>query len=160
MAGKKKKNQGPPVIENRRARFEFHILDTVEVGIILMGSEVKAARMGHVSLAEGYVRASSTPPTLELIGVSIGEYPPAGAMQHKLNRIRRLLAHRKEILRLAERVEARGMTIVPLKLFFGDRGFAKLQIGLAQGKTRVDKRHAIAKRDVQRDIARAMSKRL
>lgn len=180
-----------PTIENRKARFDYHISETLETGIMLTGSEVKSVRDGKVSLAEGYVRVElgivdgrlkqvgrgpkshpGTRPThrvrpsepgLWLHSVNIAEYPPAGpagsAAQHAPTRTRKLLAHKREIAKLARQVEVKGMTIVPLKMYFKN-GRAKLLIGLAQGKTHSDKRETIAKRDAQRDIQRAMSRRV
>lgn len=149
-------------IENRKARFEYHILDTLEVGIALRGSEVKSVRDGQISLGEGYVRLESDPPCLYLHQVNIGEYGPAGPAgnkrQHQPTRTRVLLAHKREILKLARLVEQKGMTIVPLKIYFKD-GFAKLLIGVAEGKAKHDKRQSIAERQAKRDIARAMSRR-
>lgn len=146
------------VIENRKARHDYVITETLEAGIKLLGSEVKSVRDGKVSLGEGYVRVEAQEPALYLHGVNIGEYPPAGTRQHAAVRTRKLLAHRREILKLARQVEARGMTIVPLKMYFKD-GFAKVLIGVAQGRTRADKRRRIAEREMQRDISRAMSRR-
>jgi len=147
------------VIENRRARYDYSIGETLEVGIQLHGSEVKAVREGQASLAEGYVRAEGDPPELTLHGVNIGEYAPAGAMQHHKTRARRLLAHRREIQKLAKASQAKGMTIVPLKLYF-KHGFAKLLVGVASGKGKADKRHDIAKREQEREVRRAMSRRV
>jgi SsrA-binding protein len=154
----KPKHKDDPVIENRRARHDYFIDDTLEVGIKLIGSEVKAVRDGKVSLAEGYVIARSEPLGLELHSVNISEYGPAGPHQHAPTRVRTLLAHKRQIAKLARAAEAKGMTIVPLKLYFKS-GFAKLLIGLARGKATHDKRHAIAEREHNRDIQRAMSKR-
>ncbi|MCA9277677.1 MAG: SsrA-binding protein SmpB [Phycisphaeraceae bacterium] len=157
---KKKKNSGPPTIENRRARFEYFLLDTLDCGIVLTGSEVKAVRAGMVSMQEGFVRVTTSPIGFELFGVSIGEYGPAGPMQHNLTRVRKLLAHKREVKKFLQKVEAKGMTIVPTKMFFNERGYAKVRIALAQGKAKHDKRNAIQERDVKRDIDRAMSKRM
>lgn len=193
--GKKKQAEkseaNSPTIENRKARFDYHITDTLETGMMLTGSEVKSIRDGKVSLAEGYVRvelglvkgalkqAGRGPktepgrrpalrvrpiePGLWLHSVNIAEYPPAGPAgsvgQHKPTRVRKLLAHRREIAKLARQVEVKGMTIVPLKIYFKN-GRAKLLVGVAQGKSRGDKRETIAKRDAQRDIQRAMSKQM
>ena len=156
---KRKQKSNEPSIENRRARHDYFISDTLEVGIVLVGSEVKSLREGKASLAEGYVRASDDPLELSLHSVNIAEYPPAGAHQHTPTRVRRLLAHKKEIERLAKASAKKGMTIVPLKMYFKN-GFAKLLVGVAQGKGREDKRESIAKREMERDIARAMSKRM
>ncbi|QYU70096.1 SsrA-binding protein SmpB [Leptolyngbya sp. 15MV] len=154
-----KKKMDSPVIENRRARFDYHIHDTLECGIVLLGSEVKSVRSGKVSLAEGYVRADENPPALVLHSVTIDEYGPAGAGGHRLSRTRKLLAHKREILKLARKAQQRGFTIVPLKMYFSDRGLAKVLIGVGEGKKAHDKRQAIAKRESQRSIQRAMSRR-
>ena len=145
-------------VENRKARFTYTISDTLEVGIVLHGSEVKSVRDGKVSLAEGYVRVQETPPGLYLHSVNIGEYGPAGPRQHAPIRTRKLLAHRREIAKLARQVDQKGMTIVPLKLYFKN-GFAKLLIGLGKGRSGHDKRAAIGERETKRDISRAMSRR-
>jgi SsrA-binding protein len=159
--GKKQKNQagsGSPTIENRRARFDYAIGDTIEVGIVLTGPEVKSVRDSKISLAEGYVRVEEAPPSLWLHGVTILEYGPAGSRQPKADRTRKLLAHRREILKLARQVDQKGMTIVPLKLYFKN-GFAKLLIGVGKGRSKSDKRDAIGQREARRDIDRAMSRR-
>jgi SsrA-binding protein len=156
---KKKENPAERVIENRKARHDYIISETLETGIVLAGSEVKAVRDGKVSLAEGYVRVEPERNALFLVGVNIGEYAPAGAHQHAAVRSRKLLAHRNEIHKLAKAVNVKGFTIVPLKLYFKD-GFAKVLIGVAQGRASHDKRDRIAKRDAARDIARAMSRRM
>lgn len=155
---KKRAKQEAKSIENRRARYDYHIGETLEVGIVLRGTEVKSIRDGKVSLAEGYVRVSEQPPGLYLHGVDIAEYPPAGAVQHKPTRERVLLAHKREILKLAKETAAKGVTLVPLKLYFKD-GRAKLLIGVGTGKGKSDKRQSIAAREAKRDIDRAMSRR-
>lgn len=158
MAKQNKKNL-TPVIENRRARHDYHIGDTLEVGIVLLGSEVKAVRDANVSIAEGYVTATESPAGLALHSVNIGPYGPSGPLAHPPVRVRELLAHKREILKLAKQVAQKGVTIVPLKIYFKD-GFAKVLIGVGTGKTRHDKRESIAERESQRDIQRAMSKRV
>ncbi len=172
-------------IENRRARYDFAISDTVETGIILRGSEVKSIRDGKASLAEGFVRAefgslrdkskdalaaaksSKKPrrgyePGLYLHGVNIAEYPPAGptgsAAQHKPTRTRVLLVHKRELARMAKEVETKGFTLIPLKIYFKN-GKAKLLVGIGKSKAQADKRASIAKRDAKRDMDRALSKR-
>ncbi len=158
MAAKTKRTPNKPTIENRRARYDFFIDDTLECGIKLTGTEIKSVRNGRVSLAEGYVRATESPPTLVLHGVHIAEYPPAGKqLQHDPTRVRTLLAHRREIRKLADKTRQKGFTIVPLKMYLV-RGRAKLLIGLGQGKRRHDKRHELAKRQAEREIKRAMSR--
>lgn len=158
MAKSGKRKTDDPTILNRKARHNYLILETMEVGIMLHGSEVKSVRAGKVSLGEGYVRVQESPPGLFLHSIHIGEYAPAGARQHAPTRMRKLLAHKREILRLAGAVAAKGVTIVPLKLYFR-KGFAKLEIGVAQGKSRVDKRQDLRKREHQLEIDRAMTRR-
>jgi SsrA-binding protein len=160
MAGKSDgERPNEPVIENRQARHDYAIEDTLECGIELLGTEIKSVRASKVSLAEGYVSAQAEPPALSLHSVHIAEYPPAGkAAQHPPVRVRRLLAHKKEIRKLAEQVKKKGVTIVPLKIYFKD-GRAKLLVGIGVGRKAADKRQAIAAREMKRDIERAMHKR-
>lgn len=159
MMAKKKDKEEAPHIENRKARHDYIISETLETGIVLAGSEVKAVRAGRVSLNEGYVRVEGERNALFLVGVNIGEYAPAGARQHAAVRARKLLAHRREIQKLAKAVDVKGFTIVPLKMYFKD-GYAKVLIGVAQGRAAHDKRERIAKRDAERDMARAMSRKM
>jgi SsrA-binding protein len=164
MAGKKKKKAdgkaGEPTIHNRRARHDYFIDDSLECGIKLTGTEVKSVRNGRVSLAEGYVRASEEPATLELHGVHIAEYPPAGEHhQHIPTRVRRLLAHRREIRKLAIRTREGGVTLIPLKVYFIS-GRVKVLIGVARGKRRADKRQEMSRREAKREIDRAISRRM
>ncbi len=164
MAAKSKPATREPTIANRRARHNYAIELTLECGIRLTGTEVKSVRNGRVSLAEGYVRATDNPraqarPSLVLFGVHIAEYPPAGEKrQHDPARTRTLLAHRREIRKLAERTRAKGLTLIPLKMYIV-RGRAKILIGLARGKRRRDKREDLAKQQAERDMARAMSQK-
>lgn len=161
MAKKKKPNpaHAEPTIENRRARHEYTIVDTLEVGIVLVGSEVKAVRAGQVSLNEGFVLASTQPKcVLTLHQTSIGEYGPASGRQHKLDRVRLLLGHRREIVKMAKELDQKGVTIVPLKLYFKE-GRAKILLGIGVGRAEHDKRRAIADREHKREVQRLMSKR-
>jgi SsrA-binding protein len=159
MAAETKHNQNEPSIENRKARHDYLIEDTLECGIELTGTEIKSIRKGQVSLAEGYARATEQPLELTVHSIHIAEYPPAGAhRQHAPTRARRLLAHKREILKLAKRTRERGLTLVPLKIYFV-RGRAKLLIGLGRGKKQADKRQDLAARQAKRDIDRAMSRR-
>jgi SsrA-binding protein len=155
---KRKDKPDSPTIENRRARFDYAITEELEVGIILKGSEVKAVRNSLISLGEGFVRVAENPPTLELYNVMIGDYGPAAALGHKQVRPRGLLAKKQEIIRLYRKVQVKGMTIVPLKMYFKN-GYAKLLIGLGKGKTKGDRRETIAKREAKRDMDRAVSRR-
>lgn len=158
---KKPRQTDTPTIENRKARHDFSISDTLEVGLVLTGPEVKSVRDAKVSIGEGYVRVQENPPALWLHGVTILEYGPAAGRPGgaaRADRTRKLLAHAREIRKLARQVDQKGMTIVPLKLYFKN-GFAKLLIGLGRGKSKADKRRAIGEREAKRAIDRAMSRR-
>lgn len=160
MTKNKKKKTDAPTFENRRARHEYFIEDTIEAGIVLWGSEVKSIRDGRCSIGEGYI-SIETSPQLRMVmhQTDIGMYQPSGNLNHMPKRDRVLLAHKRELLKLARQVEQKGVTLVPLKLYFKE-GRAKVLVGLARGKQSHDKRHAIAERDNQRDLQRAMSKRV
>ena len=159
MATKRNRKTPEPTIANRRARHEYFIEETLECGIKLTGTEVKSVRDGQVSLAEGYARAAESPRSLTLHGVHIAEYAPAAEhRQHNPTRVRTLLAHRRQIRKLADKTRSRGTTLIPLKMYFVD-GRAKLLLGVARGKRKTDKRRDLAKREMERDIARATSRR-
>jgi SsrA-binding protein len=143
------------VAENRKARYEYAIGDTYEAGIQLTGTEVKSLRAGQANIAESY--ASVEKGGIFLINAYIPEYKAAGDFfQHEPRRPRRLLMHKKEIHKLAIAVDRQGMTIVPLELYFNERGRAKLKLAVATGKKLHDKRADEAKRDWQRQKARLM----
>lgn len=143
------------VAENRKARYEYKVDDTYEAGIALTGTEVKSLRTGQANIAESYASAENG--GIFLINAYIPEYQKAGAFfQHEPRRPRQLLLKRKEIHKLRIAVERQGMTMVPLQLYFNDRGIAKLRLALAQGKKFHDKRADVAKRDWQRQKARLM----
>jgi SsrA-binding protein len=143
------------IAENRKARFEYAIGDTYEAGIQLTGTEVKSLRAGQANIAESY--ASAEKGGIFLINAYIPEYKAAGAFfQHDPRRPRRLLLHKKEIHKLAVAVDRQGMTMVPLELYFNEKGRAKLRLALATGKKLHDKRADEAKRDWQRQKARLM----
>ena len=159
MAGKKKKSNPAPTIENRRARYDYEILESLECGIMLQGSEVKSVRDAQVSLGEGYVRVQLEPPCFFLHSVNISEYGPAGSTAHQPTRTRRLLAHKREVLKFYRLVDQKGVTLVPLKMYFKD-GRCKVLIGVGRGKQSHDKRQSIADRESKRELDRAMSKRM
>lgn len=160
MASKRKaKLTGEPTVENRRARHDYHIESTLEVGIKLHGSEVKSVRDGNVSIAEGFIRVYDSPLELRILNITIGHYAPAAGRNHDPLRTRVLLAKSPEIRRLAKATEQKGTTIVPLKLYFKN-GFAKLLIGVATGKGASDKRQSIKQREQDLEIRRAMSTRV
>lgn len=144
------------IASNRKARHDFTILDVVEAGIVLQGSEVKSLREGHVQLADAYGRVNDHEIWLE--GVHIAPYQFAhGVGAHDPNRPRKLLLNRAEIDRLDARMGQERLTLVPLSLYFKD-GRAKVELALAKGRTKGDKRQAIAKKDAQREIDRELGR--
>lgn len=142
------------VAENRRSRFDYHVEDTLEAGLELRGSEVKSLRNGRANIAESY--ASVEDGELWLINSDFPPYEGANRFNHDPKRKRKLLVSKRELSRLAQAVERAGRTIVPLKLYFNERGIAKLLIGVATGKRAPDKRETQKKRDWQRDKARIL----
>jgi len=143
-----------PTVDNRRARHEFHILESMEAGIALTGTEIKSIRQGGISLNEAYARVRDG--ELWLLGMHVPPYKQGSFSNVDPNRPRKLLLHREQIVRLGSRAAEKGLTIVPLRLYF-TRGKAKIEIGLAKGKKIWDKREATAKREVEREIARHTS---
>jgi SsrA-binding protein len=139
-----------PTIDNRRARHEYHILEALEAGLVLTGTEVKSVRSGGASLSEAYARFRDG--EAWLLGMHIPPYQQGSFSNAEPRRPRKLLLHRTEIARLQHRVAEKGLTIVPLRLYF-TRGIAKVQLGVARGKKLWDKRATVAKRDVEREIA-------
>jgi SsrA-binding protein len=144
------------VAENRRARHDYELLERVEAGIALTGSEVKSLRQGRASLSRAYAEVRDG--EAWLVGCHIADYGSAGYAGHDPDRDRKLLLHRREIDRLAGRVAERGLTLVPTKLYFKD-GRAKVEIALARGKELRDKRREIARREAERAIERALKGR-
>ena len=143
------------VAENRRARHEYKIGDVFEAGIALTGTEVKALRSGQANIAESYASAENG--GIWLINAYIPEYKQAGSyFQHEPRRARQLLLHRREIHNITIAIERKGMTMVPLEIYFNPRGRAKLRLAMAEGKKLHDKRADIAKRDWQRQKARLL----
>lgn len=142
------------VAENRRARFDYEIIDTLEAGIVLTGTEVKSLRSGHAQIAESY--ASPERGELWLINAHIPEYLQANRFNHEERRPRKLLVSKKQLAHLSQEVERAGNTIVPLKLYFNDHGKAKLLIGLGKGKKSYDKRETEKNRDWNREKSRIM----
>ncbi len=145
------------IATNRKATHDYHIEDRYEAGLVLKGTEIKSIRAGRVNLRDGYVRPQNG--ELWLLDVHIGPYKPAGQYYaHEPRRPRKLLLHRYEIDRLISDLQKRGYTIIPLKIYLV-RGMAKVEIALARGKRKYDKRRAIAERDMQRDVNRAVKER-
>lgn len=144
------------VTQNRRAFHDYFIDETIEAGIALTGSEIKSIREGKITIAEAYVRVDDG--ELWLIGAHIAPYTHGAYANHDPDRPRKLLAHRDQIVRLAQATERRGLTIVPLRVRIR-RGRAKLEIGTARGKKLYDKRQSAAERDAKRSIEQAMKER-
>lgn len=142
------------VAQNRKARHDYAIEDTLEAGIMLTGSEVKSLRLGRCTLVEAFAQPERG--ELFLLNAHIPAYAGASHFQHDEKRKRKLLLHRKELDRLMAAIGRKGMTVVPLSLYFNDRGKAKVQLGLAKGKTHMDRRDDIKKREWQREQSRVM----
>ena len=143
------------VAENRRAKFDYTIIDTIEAGIFLLGSEVKSLRLGRASIAESYATEESG--HIVLINSNIPEYSSAASGQnHEPKRIRRLLIHKKERNKVFGQIKKDGCTVIPLSLYFNQKGLAKLSLGIAEGKRKIDKREVIKKRDWDREKHRIL----
>ncbi|WP_203699858.1 SsrA-binding protein SmpB [Asanoa iriomotensis] len=145
------------ITSNKRARHEYEILKTYEAGLVLRGTEVKALRLGRASLTGAF--AQELDGELHLYGLHIAEYAMRGWSDHGPRRTRKLLLHRAEINRILDKIREPGITLVPLALYF-ENGWAKVELGIARGLREYDKRHAIAERDANREIARAMGRHL
>ncbi len=148
---------GKLIAENRRARFDYHLEETVEVGLALTGSEVKSLRQGKANIAESYASAEGR--EIVLVNAFIPPYEGANRFNHEPRRPRRLLLHRRQIDRLLGAVRREGRTLVPTRLYFNEKGLAKLELALAKGKTAPDKRAAEADRDWKREQGRLMRER-
>ncbi|MBU6175125.1 MAG: SsrA-binding protein SmpB [Planctomycetes bacterium] len=142
------------VSENRKAKFHYEILDSLECGLVLHGSEVKSLRNGKCSIDEAYARLKDG--ELWLVDCEIDEYRQANIWNHASKRVRKLLLHRRELLKFAGRSKERGLTMVPLRVYFTERGVAKCVIGLCRGKKLHDKRETMKKNDAKREMERAM----
>lgn len=146
-----------PTIVNRRARHDYHLIETLECGIALTGTEVKSIRLGRVSLAEGFARTDPRSGEMFLYNVDIAAYPQAGPEhQHEPRRPRKLLLHRRELNRLAGHLTAKGVTLIPTRVYFV-RGRVKVELAVATGKRKHDKRQDIKRKEADRDMRRAMS---
>jgi SsrA-binding protein len=158
MAGKtttdKQQSTGGTVAYNRKARYEYTIEEEFEAGIVLTGTEVKSLRKGKANIADAY--AVPKEDELWIINLDIAVYDHGNRFNHEARRPRKLLLHRKQINKLLGRLKVKGVTLVPLSLFFNSRGLAKIKLGLATGKKLYEKRDTIKQRDWQRDKARIM----
>lgn len=154
-----KRHNFEPRIENRRTRHDYAITEKLECGIQLMGSEVKSIRLGHVQLAGGYATIDPTARSFVVHGVDIAAYQHAGPFNHDPKRPRQLLAKRREILALQQETAGSGKTLIPTAIYFKD-GRIKVEIGVGVGKKQHDKRQDLREREGQRDIERAMTRRI
>src|SRR5580692_7885202 len=145
---------GKLIAENRRARFDYFLEETVEAGLVLTGTEVKALRLGRANIAESYASAEGR--EFILINAYIPEYGPANRFNHEPKRHRKLLLHRKQIDKLIGAIQREGRTVVPTRLYFNDKGLVKLEVALATGKKAHDKRETEASRDWKREQGRLM----
>ncbi|HWU24891.1 MAG TPA: SsrA-binding protein SmpB [Rhizomicrobium sp.] len=157
MAKKKVEPERRVVADNRKARFSYAIDSTFEAGLVLMGSEVKALRSGKATIGESYAQAKDG--EIFLINAYIPEYTMANRFNHEPRRPRKVLVRKAEARKLAQAVQREGMTLVPLRLYFTDRGIAKVELGIARGKKLHDKRQTEKARDWARDKARLMRSR-
>ena len=157
MAKKNKDDDRKIVADNRKARYAYSIESAIEVGIVLMGSEVKSLRAGRANIAESYALAKDG--EIFLVNANITEYAAANRFGHEPKRMRKLLIHKSEVRKLAAAIQREGMTLIPLKLYFTPRGIAKLELGIAKGKKLHDKRETEKKRDWARDKARILRAR-
>ncbi|MCC7259911.1 MAG: SsrA-binding protein SmpB [Alphaproteobacteria bacterium] len=148
--------QGRPVSENRKARHEYFVEDTVEAGIILKGTEVKALRVGRVNIADSF--AGERDGKMYVFNMHIGEWEGGNRNNHEPLRARELLLHKREIKKLLGLAKVQGYTLVPLKVYFNKRGIAKVLLGLAKGKKQYEKRESIKERDWKREQQRVMKR--
>ncbi|MBU6320541.1 MAG: SsrA-binding protein SmpB [Alphaproteobacteria bacterium] len=145
------------IAENRQARRNYEIEDTLEAGIVLLGTEVKSLRAGRANIAESYAREEDG--EIMLINASIPIYPPAAQFNHEPGRKRKLLLRKREMARLILGIEKEGRTLVPLKMYFNERGMAKIELGLGRGRKTVDKRDVEKQRDWNRQKGRLLRDR-
>lgn len=146
--------QSRVVAQNRKARYNYKIEDSLEAGLVLVGSEVKSLRLGRANIAESYAKPDGE--EIFLLNAHIPEYKQAGRFNHEPGRPRKLLLRKRQINRLLASVQREGVTLVPLKIYFNERGMAKLELGIAVGKRKYDKRQTEKKRDWDRQKARLM----
>lgn len=142
------------VTVNRKARHDYDILETYEAGIALTGPEVKSIRQGKISLSEAYSRVNKG--ELWIYNMHIAPYDPVLQRNYDPRRPRKLLMHRREIDRLMGLTQQRGLTLIPLRVYFNERGYAKVELGLAKGKRKVDRRREIMEREMKREVDRAL----
>ncbi|MGB9803436.1 SsrA-binding protein SmpB [Desulfofundulus sp.] len=149
---------GKVVTVNRKARHDYHILETYEAGIALTGTEVKSLRAGRANLQDSFARVENA--ELFLYNMHISPYDQGNRFNHEPKRTRKLLMHKREILRLLGKSREKGLALIPLKVYFNDRGKAKVELALARGKKVYDKREDMAARDARREMERALRGRM
>jgi SsrA-binding protein len=154
--GRSVEEKAVDIVQNKKARFEYEILETLEAGIVLAGTEVKSIRQKKVSISEAYGRIMDGEPFI--VGVNIAIYDKGNRFNHEPARDRKLLLHKQEIKRLTGKLKERGLTLVPLRMYFKN-GKVKVLLGLAKGKAKYDKRKTIQKRESDREIQRIMKNR-
>jgi len=142
---------------NRKARHEYHLLDTFETGVVLTGTEVKSLRAGQVSMQDSYAAVENA--ELFLYNLHISPYEKGNRFNPEPKRVRKLLAHKSEIMRLLGYTREKGLTIIPLRIYFNERGRVKVELAVARGKKTYDKREDIAKRDAKREMERTLKDR-
>tara|TARA_A100001011_G_C13755682_1_gene613112 strand:+ start:24 stop:470 length:447 start_codon:yes stop_codon:yes gene_type:complete len=145
------------ISKNKKATFNYFVLEKFRAGIVLVGSEIKAIREGKVNINEGFLRFFSD--ELFIVGMHIGNYSNQGYSNHENDRKRKILLHKKELLKISKKVESKGITMVPIQLFF-DRNLVKIEFGLAKGKKQYDKRKSIKDRDIKKNINISIRKKI
>ncbi len=145
------------ILKNKKAGLNYEILDTYEAGIVLKGSEVKSLREGKGSINEAYGKVKNG--EIFLVGMHISPYNPASHLGHDPKRPRKLLLHKREIIRIASKLAEKGLTLIPLKVYFNDMEKIKVELALARGRKLFDKREIIAKREAERETERALARR-
>jgi len=153
---RKDKDKQGQVAVNKKAYRNFELIEKLEAGLELLGTEVKSLRLGAADLNGSYARVENQ--QCWLVGAGIAQYQQASSRQHEPTRKRKLLLHKAEIRRIRNKLEQRGFTLVPLRIYFNDRGLAKIELALARGKRQYDKRKTITERDQKRDVDRDMKK--
>ncbi|HTR82522.1 MAG TPA: SsrA-binding protein SmpB [Bacteroidota bacterium] len=156
MNEEQKKVEERIAISNRKARHDYEVLDSFEAGVVLKGSEVKSLRLGNANLQDSYAYVKGS--EVWLSGMHINPYEQANILNHEPRRERKLLLHKKEIRKLIGKTSEKGLTLIPLKVYFKN-GLAKVELGLCKGRRSYDKRAAIAKRETEREIRRQFSRR-
>ena len=149
-AAAKKTDTGTLVCDNKKARFEYEVLDTFEAGLVLRGTEVKVLRQGRMSLDEAHARVHKG--EVFLVGSHIDEYSHGNQQNHEPKRRRKCLLHKGEIRKLKQKVDVKGLTLVPLRVYFGERGFAKVTLAICKGRNTRDKRVHLKEREARREL--------